>query len=60
VVQKGADSSLRQTFIPHERTTVTIILLPGLTLHSLITQYVRVVRALTTYEAETFTPSDVI
>jgi len=61
VLQKGEDhSSLRQTFIPHERTTVTVILLPGLIVDSLITEYVRVLHALTSSEAETFALSAVI
>jgi alkyl hydroperoxide reductase subunit AhpC len=61
VLHKGGDhSSLRQTFIPHERATVTIIWLPGLMVDSLITEYVRVLHALTFCEAETFALPEVV
>jgi hypothetical protein len=61
VVQKGGDHcSLRQSFIPHERATVTIIWLPGLMVDSLITDYVSVLHALTSCEAETFAFSEVV
>jgi hypothetical protein len=62
VLQKGDHSSLRQTVIPRERTAVTIILLVGLMVDSLITEYVRVgqLHALTSCEAESFALCEVV
>jgi len=61
VLQKGGGhSSFRQTFIPHERATIAVIWLPGLMVDSLITEYVRVLHALTSCEAETFALSEVV